>query len=264
MAGVSRTLDDAARDRIHHLWDELAAFEASRYDDALMHLLHSVASIIDAQNAYWVGAVRTAGDRRDAVHRWRPRAIRYLRPPANDRGRSPRRTRTPVGDEGDELTSAYTRRAGTYRAYRMRDLISSDWFASEAYANYVRRGVHDSLVVVAPVEAGTEAYHGFIRTRPDSPFSEADRDIALYAMRGLTWFHRRALLAHGVLAAKSVLSPRERRVLAGLLTDRPEKLIAADLQVSPATVHTYVRDILRKFGVSGRKGLMALWLGQRR
>lgn len=51
-------------------------------------------------------------------------------------------------------------------------------------------------------------------------------------------------------------------MLALLLTDRSEKLIAADLGVSPSTLHTYVRDVLRKFGVSGRTGLLALWLGR--
>ena len=54
----------------------------------------------------------------------------------------------------------------------------------------------------------------------------------------------------------------ERRLLALLLTDRSEKLIAADLGVTPSTVHTYVRGVLRKFGVSGRNGLISLWLGR--
>ena len=32
--------------------------------------------------------------------------------------------------------------------------------------------------------------------------------------------------------------------------------------VAPSSLHTYVRDVVRKFGVSGRKGLTALWLGR--
>ena len=94
------------------------------------------------------------------------------------------------------------------------------------------------------------------------PFTEADRETALYAMRGLTWFHRQVLLAHGLLVARSPLTPIERRVLAMLLTDQSEKLITSTLGVSPSSLHTYVRDVLRKFGVSGRKGLTALWLGR--
>ena len=98
--------------------------------------------------------------------------------------------------------------------------------------------------------------------RPGDPFTEEQRDLAFYAMRGLTWFHRQILLAHGLVVAHSPLSPMERRVLALLLTDRSEKLIASEIGVTPSTLHGYVRDILRKFGVSGRTGLISVWLGR--
>ena len=44
----------------------------------------------------------------------------------------------------------------------------------------------------------------------------------------------------------------------------PEKVIAAKLKVTPSTLHTYVRSVVRKFGVRGRNGLISLWLGQSR
>ncbi len=144
----------------------------------------------------------------------------------------------------------------------MRDLVPADWFESSAYKEYVDRGVYDSLVVTAPVSPMAEAYYGFLRMRSRDPFTEAQRDVAFYALRGLTWFHRQILLAHGLLAARSPLSPTERRVLALLLTDRPEKTMATDLGISPTTLHTYVSNVLRKFGVSGRSGLVSLWLGR--
>lgn len=50
--------------------------------------------------------------------------------------------------------------------------------------------------------------------------------------------------------------------LALLLTDQSGKLIAANLGVTPSTVHTYVRGVLRKLGVRGRSGLISLWLGR--
>jgi len=106
-----------------------------------------------------------------------------------------------------------------------------------------------------------EGYYGFLRMRPDDPFTAEERDLALYMMRALTWFHRQVMLSHGLLVARTPLSPIERRVLALLLTDRSEKAMAMELGVSHASVHTYVRDVLRKFGVKGRKGLTALWLG---
>lgn len=201
-------------------------------------------------------------DDRDPLSGWRPQRIQYLRPLLNDEKFTEQRIRQLKRGVVDELTVAHSRLAGTFRANRMRDLVSAGWFDSDTYKGYVARGVYDSLVVVAPVSPVAEAYYGFLRMRPNDPFTEEQRDLAFYAMRGLTWFHRQVLLAHGLLVADSPLAPIERRVLALLLTDRSEKLIAADLGLSPSSLHTYVRDILRKFGVSGRNGLIALWLGR--
>lgn len=256
-------MDPDAQERIHRLWDELAGYEAAQSEDALMHLLGRVAEMIDAQNAYWMGAVRMTDDVRDPLSGWRLRLIRYLRPLPNDETFTQERLKSlQRGKTIDEATVAQTRLAGTFRARRLKDLVSADWFNSDTYQGYLGRGVHDSLTVGVPVNPMAEAYYGFLRMRADDPFTEAQRDVAFYAMRGLTWFHRQVLLAHGLAAASSPLSPTERRVLALLLTEQPEKLIAENLGVTPATAHTYVRDVLRKFGVSGRNGLTALWLGR--
>jgi len=256
------TLDAELQERIHILWDELASFEAAQTDDALVHLLTTVAGIVRAENAYWFGTVRLEDTGADPLLGWRPRGIRYLHPLPNDTTFTRDRLRAIDRGAIDESTVAQARQAGKYRANRMRDLVSPEWFASAWYQNYLGRGVHDSLVVGAPVSPMAEGYYGFLRMRPDDAFTEADREAALYAMRGLTWFHRRVVLAHGLLVASSPLSPVERRVLALLLTDQPEKQIATVLGVSQASLHTYVRSVVKKFGVSGRKGLTALWLGR--
>jgi DNA-binding CsgD family transcriptional regulator len=251
------------QERIHHLWDELAGYEAAQSDVALMHLLGTVAEMVDAQNAYWMGAVRMSDDKRDPLCGWRPRLIRYLRPLPNDEKFSQQRMRSlQRGQTIDEATVAQARQAGTFRANRFQDLVSADWFKSATYQGYLGRGVHDSLTVGVPVNPMAEAYYGFLRMRANDPFTETQRAIAFHAMRGLTWFHRQVLLAHGLVAAGSPLSPMERRVLALLLTDQSEKLIAENLKITPATAHTYVRGVLRKFGVSGRNGLTVLWLGR--
>lgn len=248
--------------RIHRLWDEVASFAAGDSDAALHHLLGAVAEIVDAQNAYWVGAVRMTDDDADPLSGWRPRLIQYLHPLHNDEKFSQQRLRELGRGQVDQLSVAHAKLAGAYRARRMRDLVPADWFDGDTYKGYVARGVHDSLTVVAPVSASAEGYYGFLRMRPDDPFTEEQRDLAFYAMRGLTWFHRQIMLAHGLVVAKAPLSPTERRVLSLLLTDRSEKLIATEIGVAPSTLHGYVRDILRKFGVSGRNGLIAVWLGR--
>jgi DNA-binding CsgD family transcriptional regulator len=258
-----QSIDPAIHDRIYRLWDELAAFEAAKSEDALLHVLRAVAEMIGAENAYWMGAVRMTDDARDPLRGWRPRIIRYLRPLLNDEKYTQQRLRSlQQGRTIDEATVAQARLAGTFRACRLRDLVSPGWFKSETYQGYLRRGVHDSLTVAVPLSPIAEGYYGFLRMRDGEPFTERERDVAYYALRGLTWFHRQVLLAHGVHAAGAPLSPTERRVLALLLTDQSEKLIAANLGVTPSTAHTYVRGVLRKFGVSGRNGLISLWLGK--
>jgi len=255
-------LDDTLRERIHALWDELSTYEAAQTDAALIHLLTTVSDILGAENAYWFGAVRLLDAENDPLLGWRPRNLQYLKPLPNDATFT--RDRLKSLDRGgiDEATVAQARQAGKYRANRLCDLVSPEWFKGPTYQGYLGRGVYDSLVVGAPVSAMAEGYYGFLRMRPDAPFSAEARDVALYAMRGLTWFHRQLLLAHGLLVARSPLSPIERRVLSLLLTEQPEKTMATSLGVSPASLHTYVKDVLRKFGVKGRKGLIALWLGR--
>ncbi len=48
------------QERIHLIWDEVAAFEAAKINEALVYLLTAVAELVDAQNAYWFAAVRVA------------------------------------------------------------------------------------------------------------------------------------------------------------------------------------------------------------
>lgn len=249
-------------ERIHRLWDELAAFEAARTEAALMHLLSSVATLLDAENGYWMGAVRLTEGDRDPLFGWRPRIIRYLRPLPNDESFTQRRMKEVQRGVPDEATVAQARLAGTFRACRLCDLVSPEWFQGDTFQGYLGRSVHDSLTVGVPVSPNAEAYYGFLRMRPNAPFTEADRDLAYQVMRGLTWFHRQVLLAHGVDAARAPLSPMERRVLAQLLTDNPEKLIASNLGVTPSSLHTYVKAVFKKLGVSGRQGLASLWLGK--
>lgn len=250
-------------ERIHSLWDELAAFKAARAEPALMHLLDAVGEMVEAQNAYWICVERLTDDESDPFRGWRPRSIRYLRPlariglPSREGVGSNRREKI------DELAVTRVRLAGNFRACRLRDLVSPDWFRGERYQGFLRQGVHDLLVVGVPIDPMVEVYYGFLRMNADEPFTEAQQQLAFYALRGLTWFHSQVLLAHGPVAAGSPLSPQERRVLALLLAGQAEKQIAAELAITPSTLHTYVRDVLRKFGVSGRSDLSSLWLGRR-
>jgi DNA-binding NarL/FixJ family response regulator len=67
--------------------------------------------------------------------------------------------------------------------------------------------------------------------------------------------------AQGV--AVDLLSPRMRQTLDRLLAGDSEKEIAARLELSPHTVHVYVKSLYRRLGVSSRGELFAVITGRR-
>jgi DNA-binding NarL/FixJ family response regulator len=56
------------------------------------------------------------------------------------------------------------------------------------------------------------------------------------------------------------LSPRMQQTLQSLLAGDSEKQAAAKLGVSQNTVHVYVKQLYRKFGVNSRGELLAKWV----
>jgi len=57
------------------------------------------------------------------------------------------------------------------------------------------------------------------------------------------------------------LPPRLRRALQRVLRGESEKEIARHLRLSQHTVHEYVGELYRRFGVCSRAELMAKWVG---
>jgi DNA-binding CsgD family transcriptional regulator len=249
--------------RIHRLWDELADFGAHETDGALTHALRVLSDLVGAQNAFWLGAVRVAMDP-DPLHGWRIRGIRRMKATPEDehvykltRQRLEHRT-------ADAVTLAQVAGAGVFRARLLRELAPAGFSATRDYdILYRARNISDAVFVVCPVNEDAESYFGWYRVGGESPaFSVLDRDVLAYALRALKWFQRRLMLDHGLLIARAPLSPMERRLVSLLLTELVEKEIAHELALTVATTHTYITDLFRKFGVSGRSGLTALWLGK--
>jgi DNA-binding CsgD family transcriptional regulator len=250
-------------DFIHTLWDELADFDAAHSDEALEHLMGRLCTLAGAWNALWMGAVRLDGTfPGDPVKGWRPGFIRYLYPaPALDDAAVEHKKL----DQGvvDITTIRNVDGAGAFRANRLRDLVDPAWFESPYYqTQYLDRGTADSIWVAFPVNKDAESWFGVHRAPGRPSFTEAERDVIAYALRGIKWFHRQLMLSNGLLVAAAPLTPAERRVLHLLLTGLSEKLIAAELGRSYHTTHEYITAIFRKFGVSNRASLMSLWLGQ--
>ncbi len=56
------------------------------------------------------------------------------------------------------------------------------------------------------------------------------------------------------------LPPRLRQTLTALLAGDSEKQVALRLQISPHTVHVYVKSLYKRFGVASRGELLARWV----
>lgn len=253
-------------ERNHALWDRLADFPAAETDAALFHLMRTLCDWLRADNAVWVGGVRLAQGAeaaRDPMYGWRPRAARPLAPPPEPQ-LTMRRAINQHDNEPAMTSQALCAEAGRFRVRRLHDgLVDLEAFRETAHYRdfYELPGVSDRLWVVFPVNVDTESYFVFDLYRTERRFTAAEAALAGEVLRGLKWLHRNLLLSHGLLVARQALSPVQRRLLGLLLTDRSKTAVAAELGVTPGTAHQYALELYRRFGVKGRAGLMALWLG---
>jgi DNA-binding CsgD family transcriptional regulator len=261
---ASLPVDREIQDRIHKLWDALADFDAARAEEARNHLLSSVCGLIGAQNAVWIGAVRLGEPQpEDPVKGWRPRAVRRLHPTPLIERKAKEQADLLEAGVVDVTIFRNVELSGQHRVNRLVELAPDGWFEGDYYRIfYLGAGYRDAIWAGIPINEDAEAYFGFYRNLDYEPFGTAERDIVAYALRGLRWFHLRQMLGEGVGLASAPLTPTERRILQGLLQGVTEKQIAAAVAQSPHTTHDHVKRIFRKYGVSSRNALMALWLGR--
>lgn len=95
------------------------------------------------------------------------------------------------------------------------------------------------------------------RRASDPPFTREDAALVSLMLRSIAPFADRELARRAERSAHADLSQREREVLLMLLAGDSEKQIAAALHRSVNTVHTFVKQIYRRFSVSSRGELMA-------
>ena len=258
-------VETTSADRISALWDDMADFDAASTDRAIDHLMNFLCTELQAQNVSWFACIRMQTvDTEDAYQGWRPCAVGYLYP----NPKLARRSRITLArlDQGRGADVTDTRNlalAGTWRANRLIDLADPDWFDSAFYREYyLAHDQADAIWAGCPVNADAEIYFGIYRSGGAPRFTAAERDHAAAVLRGLKWFYRHLLLSYGLGIAKALLTDTERAVLQGLLAGQNEKSIAHRLGQSPNTTHVHVKSIYRKFGISNRASLMALWLGR--
>lgn len=274
---------------VYDLWDELSAFPAGSTDEALIYLMHWFQKHLDVDNVIWLGCVlmlETKAAKSDPLLGWRLRARQsfilekesyrklvasYF---ANEHyGRlTPafyRKGNRPDADVHIGMASRQNvRGAGTFRIYRMRDgwINYAKFRETEHYRlYYTEAGIADRIWITFPVSPKVESIVLLDRhpssKRKRSNFTQEEADLAGAALRGAREFHRRLLLAHGLLANDKPLSPVERQIVRNLLTGMSEKEIADAIRLKLPTTHKYITSLYARFGVKGRAGLMALWLG---
>ncbi len=261
------TLWNENSESIYKLWDELSDFGVGAIDDALNHCLSRLCQWLDADNAFWIGAVRVMQGKqahKDAMLGWRASSLQLLDSEKIDRARQKESIRRLNAVDPGDTTRALVVQAGCFRAYRLRasELVDFTSFQKTDHYDYYYReiGISDRLWIVFPVGDDTECYYCFDKYGVHRRFSQSGMELAAGVMRGIKWFHRQILLSHGIGIAGAPLTPSERRTLQSLVTGASRKEIACQLGVTPGTAHQYCLSVYRKFGVSSKAGLLALWL----
>jgi DNA-binding CsgD family transcriptional regulator len=252
--------------RIHDLWDRLADFDATSTEDALRFLMTELKALVNAEDAVWIGVVRMAHGKaaeRDHQLGWRGRVVVHLEWTDLKRDVVAAAMKAQEKDGGVPSSIEMAKLAGNFRTLTLRELHDMELFEqTEHYKScFVPFGITDRMWCVSPVNEDCEVAYIFDRCGDRPHFSSADKKIVAATLRPLKWFHRQTMLAHGVNLGDGRLSPRERSLCSCLLGRQTEKEIASSLGLTFSTTRSYIKALYRKFGVQGRAGLMALWLG---
>ena len=251
---------------IFAIWDRLADFDAARTEEALLFLLQALKELVGADDAVWIGTVRLADGKaakRDHQRGWRGSVVVHLEWTDLKRQVVAAAMKAQEIDGGVPSFIELAKLSGNFRTLTLRELHNMATFTrTEHYRTcFVPFDITDRMWCVFPVNEDCEVAFILDRFGNRPRFSPRDTELVATVLRGLRWFHRQAMLSHGVMLGDERLSPRERSLCACLLGNQTEKEVAASLGLTFSTTRTYIKALYKKFGVNGRAGLMALWLG---
>jgi DNA-binding CsgD family transcriptional regulator len=270
---------------IYQLWDELADFGPPDIDKALRHCMQTLCELTGADDAFWFGIVRHDPDcnpvrgRRsgayydlgvkphstgDPLDGWRTGAMERLHPVTTAKEVERYKAMQNLDDPAGDTTRAVVSQVGRFRIHHLRSgkLVDLETFQQSQHYDFFYRqtNVNDRLWVVFPVTPNTESCFVIDKVGEGRSFLEDEIRVAGQYLRGLKWFHRQALISHGLGVSPVSLTPTEHRVLCSLLAGYSEKEIATQLEITPGSAHQYCVNIYNKYDVSSRTKLMALWL----
>lgn len=244
---------------IYALWDELNRFGADQTQEAIEHLLHRLAQMVDAQLASWFGSVRLSNQHpHDPLAGWRPVGHFALDSKPTLLALREQHTRQISQGNADHSVLLMLQQAGEFRVRRRQQLLPDDY---QEHDFYHQSGIQDAIYCATPVTTDIESWVGVTRQHHrQKHFSEAESQLIELALRPLAWLQKRFILLYGIQAVSQPISRAERRVLEALLSPDSEQQIATRLCLSPSTIRTYCKRICAKLNVRGRSGLQALWL----
>jgi DNA-binding CsgD family transcriptional regulator len=163
-----------------------------------------------------------------------------------------RMSRAFIGGLTDELTR-----------FRQQLIDDADWFRSATCDAHRQTGTSDLVMSLVRTPCKNPALCvGFIRAIGDRPIRPREAAVVELFCR-LARPHLGRDLALSGEPSLAELSRRRREVLAELLDGLSEKQVAGRLGLSLPTVHEYVTDLYRHFGVSSRGELLAVFLRRR-
>lgn len=251
---------------VEEVWDHLANFRAPDISEALLFLMRELKRLSGADDAVWIAVVRMAhGEcaQRDHQLGWRGRAVVHLEWTDTKQAVVAAAMKAQERDGGVPSSIEMAKLAGHFRTITLRELHDMETFVhTEHYRScFVPFDITDRLWCVFPVNEDCEVAFILDRMGASPQFSSREKNLVATVLRPLKWFHRSCLLAQGVALGGMRLSPREQSLCRQLLSSNSEKEIASTLGLTLSTTRSYTRQLYRKFGVRGRTGLMALWLG---
>jgi DNA-binding NarL/FixJ family response regulator len=131
------------------------------------------------------------------------------------------------------------------------------WYRSDAFEFRRLAGVDHAVVSVRRASAdGAVTAITLLRRIGGRDFSPREGELLHFLHAELGRLVRRSLVS-ALEPSPENLPPRLRQTLACLLEGDSEKQVAARLALSPTTVHEYVGELYRRFGVRSRAQLLA-------
>ena len=143
---------------------------------------------------------------------------------------------------------------------RRRELVEdADWYEDPFFQEHYRpSGLDDAVFSARQIQPGKVSRVSVVRASRDRPFSDEERNAVEFFHEQLEHLEQRSAPRQG----EPRLTPRERDVLRGLLQGASEKQVAAELGISPQTVHGRVKSIYLAYGVTSRSELLVKCLGR--